>query len=152
MNYELYDEAALLSRTEQKTTSDLLKSATDLNSLLPPSRYDSNAPQATAKRHARPVDTENKDIQLKELEFTNCIINKIAVRKFVMKNNSGIRALFTLQSQHYEPVQYLDQVIPPSSPAAGDSRATPMSKRSGFEMSEHSIIYIMIYICVYIYM
>ncbi len=139
VSYELYDEAALLARSEQKNKSDLLKTATDLSALLPPSRYD-NAPSVSTKRHVRAVEAENKDLQLKELSYLNCMINKTAVRKFVMKNNSGIKAPFTLKSQNYEALRYLDQMQPaPAEPdPMGSSRATPTSKRSIMEVSERS--------------
>ena len=141
MDYEIYDEAALLARTEQKTASDFLKSATDLSSLLPPSRYGDAAAPFGQKKHSRVADVEGKDLKLKELEFANCMINKISVRKFVMKNGSGIRAPFNLRSQHYEPLRYLDQVIPPTAPAAeATMRGTPSSKKSGFDMTERSML------------
>ena len=140
VNYELYDEAALLARTEQKTSSEFMKTGTDLSSLLPPSRYD-NAPVMDQRKKSRHVESDSKDLKLKELDFANCMINKISVRKFVMKNNSGIRAPFILRSQNFEPVQYLDQVIPQTAAQQADgSRHTPSSSKiSGPEMTERCI-------------
>ena len=135
VNYEIYDEAALLARTETKMSADALKTTTDLSSLLPPSRYDNVAP-AAARRLSRIADAESKDLRLKELDFINCLINKTSVRKFVMKNNSGIRTGFSLRSKNFEPLRHLDQIVPPPPPANSGPRETPSSKRSKMEMTE----------------
>lgn len=135
VNYEIYDEAALLARSESKVAADALKTATDLSSLLPPSRYDNVSPVASRKL-TRIADAEAKDLKLKELDFLNCYINKTSVRKFVMKNNSGIRAGFSLHSKCFEPLRYIDQVIAPPAPAHSGPGETPSSQKSKMEMTE----------------
>jgi len=146
VSYELYDEASLLAHGDQKTATDFLKSQSDLSSLLPPSRYDQksllNAAPVAARKKQKALDNENNELRLKELEFMNGVINKVLVRKFVMRNNSGIRAPFNLHSERYDPLRYLDQLAGnplPQSPTNNDPKMTPSSKRSVAEQSEMSI-------------
>eukprot|EP00831_Metopus_contortus_P004532 TRINITY_DN1167_c0_g3_i1.p1 TRINITY_DN1167_c0_g3~~TRINITY_DN1167_c0_g3_i1.p1 ORF type:complete len:607 (-),score=66.65 TRINITY_DN1167_c0_g3_i1:492-2312(-) len=135
VSYELYDETSLLARTERESASTLLKTAKDLSALLPPSRYD-NGP--TSRKQIKHVNIERKELTLHELDFPNCMINKIAVKKFVMKNNSGIRAPFTLRSSGYEPLRFLEDMIPPQQPQKNPLADSVSSKKSGMEYTERS--------------
>ncbi len=113
-----------------------MKTATDLSSLLPPSRYD-NAPPAK-RRHTRLIESDAADLKLRQLDFLNCLINKVSVRKYIMKNNSGIRAAFNIHSQNFEPNRYLSDMVPPMTVQHTGEGETPKSGKSKMEMTERS--------------
>ena len=63
------------------------KASSKLGSLLPPSRYD-NTKINVLPSHLNMAKSEM--LELKELHFNGAMINKPLVRKFIIKNNSGI--------------------------------------------------------------
>jgi len=95
----------------------------DLNSLLPPSQYDNTM---SLKRNIN----KTKNLELKELNFCNATINKATVRKFIMRNNSGIKAMFNIYSKNYEPMQYLNNEITAQHVSSKQSIASEISNLS----------------------
>lgn len=138
VSYELYDESALLAKTER-----MAKTGRDrLSALLPPSRYEGQgkAPGTQRKRVAV-VQEDARDLTLKELNFLDARINKTVVKKFVMRNNSGIKAPFTIDAVNYQPAKYLDQDMLQSSMPISAQKPVSSSKHSLLEASEQSKVW-----------
>ena len=78
-------------------------------------------------------------LELKELHFNGAMINKPLVRKFIIKNNSGITTGFKIYSEHYEPAQYMDDQSPINVIQTNPIMATP-TVTSKFSESKKSIL------------
>lgn len=96
---------------------------------MPPSQYESG----TGLKKGTAI--KSRDLQLRELNFCNATINNSTVRKFVVRNNSGIKAVFCIHSKNYEPVQYLNNeatVEPPRNESSKQSlgEASEVSRAS----------------------
>ena len=102
VEYFLYDQA--LAR-KIDTKSSLKDTKSFLQKLLPEAKYDK-------EKTFKAVDefSEKKEIdkvkQNIELNLNNCVINKSYSSKFVIRNNSGIKAYFNVHSKNFEPSAY----------------------------------------------
>lgn len=138
VSYELCDEAMLLARSDKKSLS---KTKGDLNALLPPSRYDNQSKNVTQKKKSKSPKEESKDLSLKSIDFQDSKINKISVKKFIIKNNSGIKANFALHSVNYEPARHINQNATQQNCPSSEQKPLSSSKHSLLEVSEQSNIY-----------
>ena len=87
--YGVADEAAI-SRVASKRQLDT----------LPPSLYT----ESDRKKYATSIPSPTVEFQpLRSLDFGMVHINEVKVLKFLIKNNSGLHAHFTIRSESYEP-------------------------------------------------
>jgi len=131
VSYELYDEDLILAKTSRQMDKG------NLSALLPPPQYERQAKHAVTQRKLRKI-TETRDLTLKELNFLDARINKIEVKKFIMRNKSGIKTSFTISAANYQPSRFLDEDHMQVSVSESAQKPRLSSKYSSLEISEQS--------------
>ena len=119
VTYHSGEQASIIQASEESGRGSMQST---LKSLLPGSLYEQHDREkfsSSVLKDIAPSFDPHKNI-LKDLNFSDGLVNRSGSRKFIIKNHSGIAAHYELQVKDYEPILFQD-------PGEGENKDTAES-------------------------